>query len=101
MKKAIVNSWQENGTLSSANYDVGHEIIYNTGVLTSNLWGFDDAYILARGGIVNIAYSNPTPVTFKNCASFIKWITKMDGATIADAEDLELVMSMYNLIEYK
>ena len=97
----MTRKWNTVNDQSNANYDVGNEIIYNTGVLTSNLWGFNDAYILARAGIVIIAYSNPTPVTFKNCASFIKWITEMDGATIDDAEDLELVMSMYNLIEYK
>ena len=27
-------------------------------------------------------------------------ITKIDGATIDDAEDLDLVMPMHNLIEY-
>ena len=39
-------------------------------------------------------------VTFRNCASFIKCITEINGATIDDAEDLDLVMSMYDLIEY-
>ena len=37
---------------------------------------------------------------FKNCAPFTKRITKIDGATIDDAENLDLVMPMYNLIEY-
>ena len=39
-------------------------------------------------------------VAFKNCAPFTKCITKIDGTTIDDAEDLDFVMSMYNLIEY-
>ena len=38
-----------------------------------------------------------TQVTFKNCAPFI---TKIDGTTIEDAEDLDLVRLMYNLVEY-
>ena len=36
----------------------------------------------------------------KNCAAFTKRITKIDETTIDGAEDLHLVMSMYNLIEY-
>ena len=40
-----------------------------------------------------------TKVAFKNCASFIKRITKIDGTTIGDAEDVDLVMQMYNLFE--
>ena len=39
-------------------------------------------------------------MAFKNCVSFINCITKIDGITIDDAEDLDLVMSMKNLIEY-
>ena len=41
--------------------------------------------------------SKVTQVAFKNYASFTKFITKIDGATIDDAEDLRLDMLMYNL----
>ena len=41
-----------------------------------------------------------TQVAFKNCAPFSKCITKIDGTTTDDAEDLNFVMLMYNLIEY-
>ena len=41
-----------------------------------------------------------TQVAFKNCAPFTKCITKIDGTTIDDAENLDLVMPMYSLIEY-
>ena len=37
-------------------------------------------------------------VAFTNCAQFTKCITKIDGTTIDNAEDLDLVMTMYNLI---
>ena len=36
----------------------------------------------------------------KKCASFVKCITKIDEATTDEAENLDLVMPMYNLIEY-
>ena len=37
---------------------------------------------------------------FKNCTPFIKCFTKAHRTTITDAEDLNLVLSMYNLIDY-
>ena len=75
------------------------EIICNTEVLKSNLCDYSGAYILVRGNII-IVGNNATQAAFKNYAPFIKCITKIDGTTINDAEDLDLVMSMYNLLEY-
>ena len=37
---------------------------------------------------------------FKNNASFINCIPKINGVKIDNAEDLDVVMSMYNLLEY-
>ena len=39
-------------------------------------------------------------MAFKTCAPVTKCITKIDGTTINYAEDLDLVIPMYNLIEY-
>ena len=53
--------------------------------------------ILVKGDITIIG-SNPTiEVLFKNCEPFIKCVTKIDGITIDDAEDL--VTQMGNLLE--
>ena len=41
-----------------------------------------------------------TQVSFKNCAPFTKCLTNINGTTIDYAEDLDLVMTMYNLVEY-
>ena len=41
-----------------------------------------------------------TQIAFKNCTPFTKCITKIDGTTKDDAKDLDLVMSMYNLLEH-
>ena len=84
---------------SKANYDVANEITYNTEVLKSSLCDYNDAYILVRGDVA-ATVAPATQVAFKNCAPFTKCITKIDGTTIDDAEDLGLVMQMYNLIEY-
>ena len=36
----------------------------------------------------------------KNNAPFVSCITKINGELIEDAEDLDIVMPMYNLLEY-
>ena len=60
---------------------------------------FHNAYILVRCNIT-IIRNQGTHVEFKNCAPFTKCITKSDGTTIEDTVDLDLVMPMYNRIEY-
>ena len=96
--KFVTRKWKIVNDQSNANYDVGNEIIYKTEVLKSNLCDYSDAYILVRGDIVTTAHNIPTQVEFKNYASFTKCNTKIDGTTIDDAEDLDLVMLIYNLI---
>ena len=60
----------------------------------------NDVYILVRGHILTTTHNIPNQVAFENCALFIKSITKIDERTIDDVGDLDLVMTMYNLIEY-
>ena len=55
-------------------------------------------YLLVNWDITIIAHQ-ATQVAFKNCAPFTKRITQIDGTTIDDAENLDLVMPIYNLIE--
>ena len=40
------------------------------------------------------------PLAFKNNAPFISCISKINGVLKENAEDLDIVMSMYNLLEY-
>ena len=51
-------------------------------------------------GDITVTVALATQLAFKNCAPFTKCITKIDGITIDDAEDLDLVMPMYNLIKH-
>ena len=97
--KFVARKWNIINDQSNASYDVGNEIIYNTKVFKSNFCDYNDAYILVRPNITIIRHQ-VTKVEFKNCAPFTKCITKIDGTTIDDAEDLDLVMQMQNLIEY-
>ena len=103
MKQEIQYLWPENGTFvsdqSNPKYSVGNEIVYSTEVVKSDLNHFNDPYILVRGNITIIA-ATITQVSFKNRAAFTKCFTKIDGTVIDDAEGLDLVMPMYNFLEY-
>ena len=72
-------------------------------MLQSDLCDYSDAYIVVKGTIIvrranNDAYDKK--LGFKNNALFISCITKINNTLIDNVEDLDLVMSMYNLTEY-
>ena len=79
-------------------------------MLRSNLCDFADAYILAKGTItITGAGYNPAArqadeinkgVIFKNCSPFTKCISRINNTEIDNAQDNDIVMPMYNLIEY-
>ena len=74
----------------------------------SSLCDYSDTYILVKGSIrVNNtaaadADANNTnkKVIFKNCAPFTNCISKINNTQIDNAEYIDIVMPMYNLIEY-
>ena len=77
-------------------------------MLKSSLCDYSDAYILVKGTIsVNNtvalgAGANNTnkKVIFKNCAPFSNCISEINNTQIDNAKDIDIVMPMYNLIEY-
>ena len=81
-------------------------------MLRSNLCNYSDAYILVKGTITvtppgannganNIRDKRNRPLILKNNAPFVSCITRINGELIEDADDLDIVMSMYNLLEYR
>ena len=70
-------------------------------MLRSVLCDFSDVYIVVK---VTIIVTNPSngkrnkSVAFKNNASFINCISKINGVKIDNAEDLDVVMPMYSLL---
>ena len=98
--KSLTRKWNIVNDQSNTNYHVGNYISYKAEVLKSNLCDYNDAYILLRGDIITAAHNNLTLVAFKNCVPFTKCITKIDGKTVDYAENLDLVVPIYNFIEY-
>ena len=69
---------------------------------------YSDAYILAKGKVTvnNTAAADADAnntnkkVIFKNCAPFTDCISKINNTQVDNAKDIDIVMPMYNLIEY-
>ena len=97
--KFVIRKWNFVNDNSNANYGAGNEINYNTEVLKSSLCDYKNGFILVRGNIT-VTAARAKQVAFKKYAPYTKCITKTHGATINDAEDLDLVMPMYNFREY-
>ena len=79
-------------------------------MLKSNLCDYADAYILVKGTttITGAGDDNAAKrldernkgVIFKNWAPFTKCISRINNTDIDNAQDIDIVMPMYNLIEY-
>ena len=54
----------------------------------------------ANNGANNIRDKRNRPLILKNNAPFVSCITRINGELIENADDLDIVMSMYNLLEY-
>ena len=98
----IIND--ENNTNYGLDKDTGannpDNIKYDTRVLKQNLCDYAEAYILVDGTIRADATDNATRLALKNCAPFIKCNLEINDEHVDTAENLDIVMPMYNLIEY-
>ena len=75
-------------------------IKFETKVITSNICDYSDAHIILTGDIKVENVTANTNVAFKNCASFTRCVTHTNGEHVETAENLDIIMRMYNLIEY-
>ena len=71
-------------------------------MLRSDLCDYSDAYIIITGKLIvtnpdNDAYDKK--LAFKNNGLYVSCISKINNALIDNAEDLDVAMPMYNLIE--
>ena len=104
LPRFITEKWIEVYDQSEKNYSVNKEIRIKTSLLRSNLCDFSDVYIVVKGDITlegdNDANKRNKNLAFKNNAPFINCISKISGVKIDNAEDLDVVMPMYNFLEY-
>ena len=73
-------------------------------MLISDLCGYNDEYIIVKGTITiigdNDANKRDKKLIFKNYSSFRSSISKINNTLINNAKDIDIVMLMYNLLEY-
>ena len=88
-------------------YSTGSQIIFKTSTIRSNLRDYSETYILVKGTITvpntgtAVAPNNRNnKVISKNCVQFADWVSEINNKEIDNAKDIDVVMPMYNLIEY-
>ena len=106
LTKKLVEVHDQSGSAENR-YKPSKQIRFKTSILLSDLCNFNDAYIVVKRDVTLtktdgrrftdirnrfLAFQNNTPIT--NC------ISKINNVLIDNAEDLDVVMSMYSLIEY-
>ena len=88
---------------SKDRYKPDKRIRFKTSMPRSDLCDFSDEYIVVKETITvtnpgNNAYDQK--LAFKNNAPFVSCVSKINHTLIDNAEDLDVVMPMYNLLEY-
>ena len=88
----------DQNTVNSAYGEDCTTIKFETKVTKPNLCDYSHAYILVTGNIQNKPANSV--VAFKNCAPFRTCDVTINDEHVEKAEDLDIVMPMYNLLEY-
>ena len=108
--KFRTRNWVEINDESRGTY-TSNDIKFKTTMLRSNLCDYPDASILKGKGNYNNYWCRKwwcrkrldgrnKRVIFKNCTPFTICISRINNTDLADAQDIDIVISIYNLIEY-
>ena len=108
LSKFVSRQYVKINSLSNT-YNENKSIRFKTTMLRSDLCDYADAYILVNGtitvngvvnGVENEILRRNGPLILKNNAPFVSCMTKINNEFIEDADDLDIVLPMYNLLEY-
>ena len=105
--KFRTKNWVEINDESKGRYN-NSNIRFKTSTIRSSLCDYSDAYILVKGTTIvpnmaaaGAAVNNTNKnVIFKNFDPFTDCITEINNTQVDDAQKIDIVMPMYNLIEY-
>ena len=108
--KFRTKNWVEINDELRGTCNVTSQIKFKTTVVKSSLWDYSDACIPVKVKITITGAGDDTAarqaderdkcVAFKNCAPFTNCIGEINNTQIDNAKDIDIVMPMYNLIEY-
>ena len=95
---------------SRGTYNVNSQIKFKATMLKSSLCDYSDEYILVKGKITirgagddaaaRQADERDNGVAFKNCAPSTNCISEISNTEIDNCQDIDIVMALYNLLEY-
>ena len=99
--KFATRKWYIINDQNNGQYGKGDEndstIKFDTKVIKPNLCDYSDAYILVTGDIVVVNGNQNTSIAFKNYAHFTGCVTHLNDEHVETAENLDIIMNMYNL----
>ena len=108
--KFKTKNWVEINDESRGTYNANSQIKFKTTMLRSSVYDYSDAYMLVKGkrtitgagddAAAIQADERDKGVAFKNCASFTSCLSEINNTQIDNSKDIDIVMPMYNLIEY-
>ena len=108
--KFRTKNWVKINDEPRGTYNDDKQIKFKTTMLKSSLNDYSDAYILVKRKITitgegadaaaRQADERDKDVAFKNCASFTSCKNDINNIEIDYCQDIDIVMPMYNLIEY-
>ena len=103
-------SWVKINDYACGTYNTNSQIKFKTSILKSIFCDYSDAYILASGTLeitgagadhaTKRLHKRNKGVIFKNFAPLTHCISEINNTQIDNAKYLDVVMSVYNLIEY-
>ena len=107
--KFRTRNWVEIDDESRETYNSNY-IKFKTTMFRSNLCDYGDAYIFLKGYIAITGEEDDDTakqldernkgVVFKSCAPFTKCISRINNTDIDNAQGIDIVMPMYNVIKY-
>ena len=110
MSKFRAKSLIEINDQSRGEYNTNSNIRFKNTMIRSSFCNYSDAYILVKGKIAITGEGTDAAarqedardkrIIFKNCAPFINCKSEINNTEIDNAKDIDIVMLMYNLIEY-
>ena len=105
--KFRTKNWVEINDESRGTYSTNSQTKFKTSMLRSSLCDYSDPYIAVKGtitvpniGTVATQNNRNKEVIFKNCTPFTDWMSEINNTQIDNAKDIDVVMNIYNLIEY-
>ena len=108
--KFRTKNYVETNDESRGTYSVNSQIKFKTTMLKSSLYDYSDGYILVKGKITITGAGDDAAarqvderdkgVAFKNCDPFSNCMSEINNTQVRKAKDIDIVMPMYNSIDY-